>query len=62
MIPLPEALRFSPDGLVPAIVQDVTDGTVLMLATKGDDVELNPGQKLSVHLTSATNMPVVARK
>src|SRR5262245_16890682 len=32
MIPLPEALRFGPDGLVPAIVQDVTDGTVLMLA------------------------------
>src|SRR2546422_356379 len=32
MIPLPEALRFGPDGLVPAIVQDSTDGTVLMLA------------------------------
>jgi len=32
MIPLPEALRFGPDGLVPAIVQDATDGTVLMLA------------------------------
>src|SRR5262245_51479341 len=31
MIPLPEALRFSSDGLVPAIVQDVTNGTVLML-------------------------------
>ena len=32
MIPLPEVLRFSHDGLVPAIVQEVTDGTVLMLA------------------------------
>jgi phosphoribosyl-AMP cyclohydrolase / phosphoribosyl-ATP pyrophosphohydrolase len=32
MIPLPEALRFGPDGLLPAIVQDSTDGTVLMLA------------------------------
>lgn len=32
MIPLPEAIRFGPDGLVPAIVQDATDGTVLMLA------------------------------
>ena len=32
MMPLPEALRFGPDGLLPAIVQDVTDGTVLMLA------------------------------
>jgi len=32
MIPLPEALRFGPDGLLPAIVQDAMDGTVLMLA------------------------------
>jgi len=32
MISLPEALRFGPDGLVPAIIQDATDGTVLMLA------------------------------
>ncbi len=27
-----EGLRFGPDGLLPAIVQEVTDGTVLMLA------------------------------
>jgi len=27
-----DQVRFGPDGLVPAIVQDVTDGTVLMLA------------------------------
>ncbi|MBM3223852.1 MAG: bifunctional phosphoribosyl-AMP cyclohydrolase/phosphoribosyl-ATP diphosphatase HisIE [Candidatus Tectomicrobia bacterium] len=32
MIPVPEALRFGPDGLLPAIIQDATDGTVLMLA------------------------------
>jgi phosphoribosyl-ATP pyrophosphohydrolase/phosphoribosyl-AMP cyclohydrolase len=32
MISLPEALRFGSDGLLPVIVQDVTDGTVLMLA------------------------------
>lgn len=37
-------------------------GTVVMLATKGDDVELNPGQKLSIHVTAATSMPVLARK
>ena len=37
MIPLPEALRFGPDGLVPAIVQDVTDGTVLMLAFMNEE-------------------------
>jgi len=37
MMPLPEALRFGPDGLVPAIVQDATDGTVLMLAYMNEE-------------------------
>jgi hypothetical protein len=37
-------------------------GTVLMLATKGDDVELPPGQRLAVHMTSATSIPVVAQR
>jgi phosphoribosyl-ATP pyrophosphohydrolase/phosphoribosyl-AMP cyclohydrolase len=37
MIPLPEALHFGPDGLVPAIVQDATDGTVLMLAYMNEE-------------------------
>lgn len=37
-------------------------GTVLMLATKGDDIELDPGQKLSIHLTGDTRMPVVAQR
>lgn len=32
MIPLPEGLCFNADGLIPAIVQDAEDGTVLMLA------------------------------
>lgn len=32
MMPLPDGLRFNADGLVPAIVQDASDGTVLMLA------------------------------
>jgi len=37
-------------------------GTVIVLATKGDDVELDPGQKLSIHVTAATSMPVLARR
>ncbi len=36
-------------------------GTILMLATKGDDLELNPGQKLAVHLTGPTSVQVAAR-
>jgi phosphoribosyl-ATP pyrophosphohydrolase/phosphoribosyl-AMP cyclohydrolase len=32
MIALPAELRFGPDGLLPAIVQEASDGTVLMLA------------------------------
>jgi phosphoribosyl-ATP pyrophosphohydrolase/phosphoribosyl-AMP cyclohydrolase len=32
MIPMPDGLRFGADGLLPTIVQEVTDGTVLMLA------------------------------
>ena len=37
-------------------------GTVLMLVTEGDEVVLSPGQKLAVHMTAATNIPVVARR
>jgi phosphoribosyl-AMP cyclohydrolase / phosphoribosyl-ATP pyrophosphohydrolase len=29
---IPEELRFGPDGLLPVIIQDASDGTVLMLA------------------------------
>jgi phosphoribosyl-ATP pyrophosphohydrolase/phosphoribosyl-AMP cyclohydrolase len=32
MTGIPEALRFGPDGLLPAIIQDASDGMVLMLA------------------------------
>jgi phosphoribosyl-ATP pyrophosphohydrolase/phosphoribosyl-AMP cyclohydrolase len=32
MAEMPEALQFGPDGLLPAIIQDASDGTVLMLA------------------------------
>jgi hypothetical protein len=37
-------------------------GTVLMLATKGADVELNPGQRLNVLMTSSTSIPVLAQR
>ena len=37
-------------------------GTILMLATKGDDLELNPGQKLAVHMTGSTSVQVLAQR
>jgi hypothetical protein len=36
-------------------------GTLVMLAPKGDDLELRPGQKLSVVTTGATSVQVAAR-
>lgn len=36
-------------------------GIVLMLATKGDEIELEPGQKVNVQMTSATSIPVLAQ-
>ncbi len=35
-------------------------GVILVLATKGDEVELEPGQRLNVQMTSATSMQVMA--
>lgn len=37
-------------------------GTILMLATKGDEVELEAGQKVNVQMTSSTSIPVLAQK
>lgn len=37
-------------------------GTILMLATKGDDLQLEVGQRLSVHLTGPVNVRVAAQK
>jgi hypothetical protein len=37
-------------------------GTVLMLVTEGDEVELNPGQKLYVNITADATFPVVVRR
>ena len=37
-------------------------GTIIMLATKGDEVELEPGQRLNVTMTSATSIEVFAQR
>jgi len=37
-------------------------GTILVLATKGDDVELNQGLKLYVEMTGPTDFVVAAQK
>lgn len=36
-------------------------GTIVMLATKGADLELSPGQRLAVHMTGATSVQVASR-
>ncbi len=38
-----------------------TAGTVLVLATKGDEVELVQGQRLNVHMTSSTSIVLALR-
>jgi hypothetical protein len=37
-------------------------GTVLMLATKGDEVEIEAGQRLNIQLTSSTSVQVLAQR
>ncbi|MFH1219696.1 MAG: hypothetical protein V1694_04510 [Candidatus Eisenbacteria bacterium] len=37
-------------------------GTILMLATKGDEVELEAGQKLNVAMTSSTSIQVLVQR
>jgi outer membrane lipoprotein SlyB len=37
-------------------------GTVLMLATKGKEVELETGQRLNVHMTASTSIQVLAQR
>jgi hypothetical protein len=37
-------------------------GTILMLATKGDEVELEAGQRLNVQMTSSTSVQVLAQR
>jgi len=37
-------------------------GAVIVLATKGDDVVLDPGQKLNIHMASSTSIVLVAQR
>ena len=37
-------------------------GTIVMLATKGDDIELRPGQQLNIEFTQPASLPVVAQR
>jgi hypothetical protein len=37
-------------------------GAILMLATKGEDLELNPGQKLALHMTGPLSVQVTAQR
>ena len=37
-------------------------GTVLMLATKGDEVELEAGQRLNIHTTSPMSVQALAQR
>ena len=37
-------------------------GTIVMLATKGDDIELSPGQRVNVQMTGPTSITVVVSK
>ncbi|MDZ4805279.1 MAG: hypothetical protein SGI90_10500 [Candidatus Eisenbacteria bacterium] len=37
-------------------------GTVIVLTTKGDDLVLEPGQKLNLHTTSSTSIVLVAQR
>ena len=37
-------------------------GTVIVLATKGDEVVLEPGQKLNIHTVSSTSIVLVAQR
>jgi len=36
-------------------------GVIVMLATKGDDLELDPGQKLALHMTAPLSVEVLKR-
>lgn len=64
-------------GILGAIIGGIADGTrgaaigagagvgtgvIIMLATKGDDLELNPGQKLFVEMMQSTNVQVLAQR
>jgi hypothetical protein len=50
------------DGALKGTAIGAGVGTVVVLATKGDDVELNPGQRLNILMTTPTSVTVLAKK
>lgn len=49
------------DGALKGAAIGAGAGTIFVLATKGDDIELNPGQRLSIHMTTPTSITVAKR-
>ena len=49
------------NGAVIGAVAGAGAGTILVLATKGDDVELSPGLRLYVQMTGPTSFMVARR-
>ncbi|MFN0151452.1 MAG: hypothetical protein ACKVU1_12185 [bacterium] len=50
------------DGALKGTAIGAGVGTIVMLATKGDDIELNPGQRLNIQMTAPTSITVLAKK
>jgi len=72
-----DAVKIAAGGIIGAVIGGVAGdakdaaigsavgagaGTVLVLATKGDEIELDPGQKLSVQVTSPASIRVIAQR
>ena len=72
-----DAVTIAAGGIIGAVIGGVTGGakdaaigsaigagagTVIVLATKGDEIELDPGQKLSVQVTSPASIRMIAQR
>lgn len=72
-----DAVKIAAGGIIGAVIGGISGGakdaaigsavgagagTVLVLATKGDEIELDPGQKLSVQVTSPASIQVIAQR
>lgn len=56
------ALTGKKNGVVIGAAAGATAGTVVVLATKGHEVELNPGMRLNVQMTGPTSFEVAIRQ
>jgi hypothetical protein len=72
-----DAVKIAAGGIIGAVIGGVTGGakdaaigsavgagagTVLVLATKGDEIELDPGQKLSIQVTAPASILIIAQR